>query len=72
MIDRQGKGKASGGDDMISPDELRLAFSGVPNKDPSAVKDFLYLFNLSPEGQITKAEFIRVVKQLSVLMHEPE
>ena len=59
-------------DDQVSLDELRLAFSGVPKKDPESVKHFMYLFKLNPEGQINKSDFLRVVRQLKVLVHDTD
>ena len=59
-------------DDQVSLDELRLAFSGVPKKDPESVKQFMYLFKLNPEGQINKSDFLRVVRQLKVLVHDTD
>ena len=47
-------------------------FRGVPKFSEELVDDFLYLFELNSEGQIEFEEFVKVVKELKVLVHEAE
>ena len=47
-------------------------FRGVPKFSEELVDDFLYLFELNSEGPIEFEEFVKVVKELKVLVHEAE
>ena len=43
-----------------------------PHTAVRTTADFLYLFELNSEGQIEFEEFVKVVKELKVLVHEAE
>ena len=57
---------------MLSREEFAQCFRGVPKFSEELVDDFLYLFELNSEGQIEFEEFVKVVKELKVLVHEAE
>ena len=59
-------------DKMLSREEFAQCFRGVPKFSEELVDDFLYLFELNSEGQIEFEEFVKVVKELKVLVHEAE
>ena len=64
-------------DGMLSRQELARAFRGNPRFNRHSLcrgrKDFLYLSlssrSINAEGQIDRAEFVRVAKHLNVLTH---
>ena len=57
------------GDEMLSRQELRNAFAGMPQLHEHSIEEFLYLFQLNHEGQIDKEDFIREARHLGVLSH---
>ena len=70
--DRSSGEKDDRADKMLSREEFAQCFRGVPKFSEELVDDFLYLFELNSEGQIEFEEFIKVVKELKVLVHEAE
>ena len=55
--------------EMLSREELKACFEGVPNFPSQSVDEFVYLFPLNSDGQIEPDSFEAVVKELGVLTH---
>ena len=73
LMDEMGLGKS--GRSVVrqgTPSVKEECFRGVPKFSEELVDDFLYLFELNSEGQIEFEEFVKVVKELKVLVHEAE
>ena len=62
----------SGGDrkaEMLSREELKSCFDGVPGFPAHSVDDFVFLFSLNGDGQIDFHAFLAVCKELTILRH---
>ena len=66
-------GAAPGGGDrkaeMLSREELKSCFDGVPGFPAHSVDDFVFLFSLNGDGQIDFHAFLAVCKELTILRH---
>ena len=61
-----------GGDrkaEMLSREELKSCFDGVPGFPAHSVDDFVFLFSLNGDGQIDFHAFLAVCKELTILRH---
>ena len=52
---------------MLSREELKSCFDGVPGFPAHSVDDFVFLFSLNGDGQIDFHAFLAVCKELTIL-----
>ena len=64
-VDEGGDRKAQ----MLSREELKSCFDGVPGFPAHSVDDFVFLFSLNGDGQIDFHAFLAVCKELTILRH---
>jgi len=70
MLDIAGDEVEGGrGQGELSREELRMAFVGMPQLHDHSIEEFLYLFRLNHEGNITRVDSIRESQDLGVLSH---